>query len=153
MKIVDIAKFKRNQWLKLGGKLVTQIILDADKGISQDGDGIVRDFPKYTKEYALKKKAGKAGPKGVSNNRQTSPPNLRLTGTMLNSLKVKGASSNSVTLNYRDGAKFEGNAKNKRNVYGLNDKNQKVVSDYFDNIIGRNIIKFNKKDIIIDLQT
>ena len=152
MKIFDVPKFQRNQWLKVGGKLVTRIIKDTGKGISQDGRGDTKDFPPYSKKYELRKKAGKATPKGVSANKTTSPPNLRLTGVMLNSLKVKSATNESVTLNYRDGVKFEGNAKNKRNVYGLNDKNVKFVRDFFAKEIDQRIIKFNKKKIIIDLK-
>ena len=174
MKIFDVPKFQRNQWLKVGGKLVTRIIKDTGKGISQDGDGFTKDFPPYSKKgadvgfrrigkgdkrrtvfidsYFNKKKKGRATPKGVQANKQVSPPNLRLTGVMLNSLKVKSATNESVTLNYRDGVKFEGNAKNKRNVYGLNDKNIKFVRDFFAKEIDQRIIKFNKKKIIIDLK-
>ena len=86
MKSKDLVKFKKSQWLKLGGKLATRIVEDADKGISQDGDG--DKFPAYSTDYSLKKRIGKATPKGVSASKQTNPPNLRLTGTMLNSLKA-----------------------------------------------------------------
>jgi hypothetical protein len=152
MKTKDILPFEVKQWLILGGKLVTRILEDTDRGISQDGNGT--KFPPYSSEYAQKKAIGKAGPKGVSNNRQTSPPNLRLTGAMLNSLKAQKPTSSSVELNYREGKKFEGNAKGKkrRNVYGLNNKNEEFVKDFFDKEIDDRIIKFSKKDIIIDLK-
>ena len=113
MKPKDIMPFEKRKWLELGGKLVTRILEDTEKGISQDGAGT--KFPKYSKSYAEKKKIGKAGPKGPSKNKQTSPPNLRLTGVMLNSLKAQKPTSSSVELNYREGLKFEGNAKRKRN--------------------------------------
>ena len=151
MKAEDIVKQKAKDWLILGGKLVTKILEDTDKGISQDGDGTVKDFPRYTTDYALKKVKGIKTKKGVAKSRQVSPPNLKLTGIMLNSLKAQRATSNSVELNYRDGLKFEGNAKNGRNVYGLNDKNEAFVKQYFEDIIDDRIIKFSKKDIIIDL--
>ena len=173
MKADDIAKQKAKDWLILGGKLVTRILKDTDKGISQDGDGFTKDFPPYSKKgadvwfrrigkgdkrrtvfidsYLNKKKKGRATPKGVQANKQVSPPNLRLTGVLLNSLKAQSATSNSVELNYRDGLKFEGNAKNGRNVYGLNDKNETFVKEYFEKIIDDRIVKFSKKDIIIDL--
>jgi hypothetical protein len=148
-KAKDITTFKRNQWLILGGKLVTRILQDTDKGISQDGNG--KPFKKYSDQYKIVKKQGRATRKGVQANKQISPPNLRLTGVMLNSLKAQKPTDESVELNYRDGLKFEGNAKKGRNVYGLNDKNEQFVRDYFRKIIDDRIVKFSKKDIIIDL--
>ena len=152
MKPKDVMPFKKKKWLELGGKLVTRILEDTDKGISQDGAGT--KFPDYSKEYAELKKAGKAGPKGVSNNRQIKPPNLRLTGVMLNSLKAQKPTDSSVELNYRDGLKFEGNAKGKkrRNVYGLNDKNQKFVQKFFRDEIDDRILKFSRKKIEFELK-
>jgi hypothetical protein len=70
---------------------------------------------------------------------------------MLNSLKAQKPTDESVELNYRDGLKFEGNAKRGRNVYGLNDKNEQFARDYFRKIIDDRIVKFSKKDIIINL--
>ena len=126
MKLKDIAKVKKEKWAKLGGKLVTRIIEDAGKGISQDGDG--DKFPPYrSKKYKELKKAGKLV-KGVGISRQVNPPDLRLTGTMLGSLKVQRATTESVEINYRDGEKVIGHSKKrgnkpKRNIYGLNNKN------------------------------
>ena len=150
MKTKDVMPFDVQGWLILGGKLGTRILQDTDKGISQDGAGT--KFPKYSDEYETKKKAGKAGPKGVSNNRQTSPPNLKLTGVMLNSLKAQKPTSSSVELNYRDGLKFEGNAKRKRNIYGLSDKNFEFVKEFFRDELDNRIIKFNKKKIKFDIK-
>jgi len=177
MKSKDLVKFKKSQWLKLGGKLATRIVEDADKGISQDGDG--DKFPPYSKRnagvgwrtiktkkgnrsifidsYFNLKKNGKATPKGVSASKQTNPPNLRLTGTMLNSLKVQKATTESVEINYRDGEKVLGHSKKrgnkpKRNIYGLNNKNLQFVQDFINENINDNIRKFNKKDIIIDVK-
>ena len=48
-----VLQHKRSEWLKLGGKLVTRIIEDADKGISQDFDGKL--FPFYKDTYAIKR--------------------------------------------------------------------------------------------------
>ncbi len=151
MKPKDVMPFNKRKWLELGGKLVTRILEDTEKGISQDGAGT--KFPNYSKSYADKKKIGKAGPKGDSNNKQVSPPNLRLTGTMMNSLKAQKPTNSSVELNYRDGLKFEGNAKGKkrRNVYGLNNKNEDFVQEFFRDEIDDRIFRFNKKDIVIDL--
>ncbi len=173
MKTKDVMPFDVQGWLILGGKLVTRILQDTDKGISQDPSG--KKFPRYKASYAVKKakefknyqvsyktRSGKAvnfiakkRPKrlrGLSLNKQVNPPNLRLTGVMLNSLKAQKPTSSSVELNYRDGLKFEGNAKRKRNVYGLNDNNFEFVKEFFRDELDDRIIKFSRKDIVIDLK-
>jgi len=149
VKFRDLLQTKKTQWLVLGGKLVTKILQDTVKGISQDGSGKSRDFPEYSFKYAKRKSQGKATAKGKAKSRQTSPPDLRLTGKMLNSIKAQRATNISVELNYREAKKVEDNAKMGRNIFGLNDKNEDFVQDYFDKIIDERIIKFAKKDIII----
>ena len=149
VKFRDLLQTKKTQWLVLGGKLVTKILQDTVKGISQDGSGKSRDFPEYSFKYALRKSQGKATAKGKAESRQISPPDLRLTGKMLNSIKAQRATNISVELNYRQAKKVEDNAKMGRNIFGLNDKNEDFVQDYFDKIIDERIIKFAKKDIII----
>ena len=151
VKFSDLLKTEKNQWLILGGQLVTKILQDTVKGISQDGSGKSKDFPEYSFEYAQRKAQGKATAKGKAKSRQTSPPDLRLTGKMLNSIKAQRATNISVEINYRQAKKVEDNAKLKRNIYGLNDKNEKFAHDYFDNIIDKRVIKFAKKDIAIKL--
>ena len=151
VKFSDLLKTEKNQWLILGGQLVTKILQDTVKGISQDGSGKSKDFPEYSFEYAQRKAQGKATAKGKAKSRQTSPPDLRLTGKMLNSIKAQRATNISVEINYRQAKKVEDNAKLKRNIYGLNDKNEKFAQDYFDNIIDKRVIKFAKKDITIKL--
>ena len=149
VKFRDLLQTKKTQWLVLGGKLVTKILQDTVKGISQDGSDKSRDFPEYSFEYAKRKSQGKAVAKGKGKFRQTSPPDLRATGKMLNSIKAQRATNISVELNYRQAKKVEDNAKMGRNIFGLNDKNEDFVQDYFDKIIDERIIKFAKKDIII----
>ena len=176
MKAKDIAKIKKGKWAELGGKLITRIVEDADKGISQDGNG--EKFPPYSKKNAgvgwktIKTKKGnrsvfidsyfnlkKEGKlvKGVGVSRQTNPPNLRLTGEMLNSLKVQKATTESVEINYRSGLKVIGHSekrgnKPKRNIYGLNKKNEQFVKDFIEEEIDDRIVKFHKKKIIIDIK-
>ena len=149
VKFRDLLQTKKTQWLVLGGKLVTKILQDTVKGISQDGSGKNADFRKYSSQYAKIKSQGKATAKGKAASRQTSPPDLRLTGKMLNSIKAQRATNISVELNYRQAKKVEDNAKMGRNIFGLNDKNEDFVQDYFEKIIDERIIKFAKKDIII----
>tara|TARA_R110002020_G_C15823905_1_gene733429 strand:- start:11 stop:487 length:477 start_codon:yes stop_codon:yes gene_type:complete len=156
MKIFNLVKTEAKDWKILGGKLATRIVKDTDKGISQDGKG--EKFKAYKPSYALKKSTGKAGKKGVSTDRQTSPPNLRLTGKMLDSIKAQNATKTSVEILYADGLKVMGNAnppnksrKPRRNIYGLNEDNQQFVEDYLENKIENNILRFIAKDIEIDL--
>ena len=151
VKFSDLLKTEKNQWLILGGQLVTKILQDTVKGISQDGSGKSKDFPEYSFEYAQRKAQGKATAKGKAKSRQTSPPDLRLTGKMLNSIKAQRATNISVEINYRQAKKVEDNAKLKRNIYGLNEKNEKFAQDYFDNIIDKRVIKFAKIDITLKL--
>jgi|TARA_R110001592_G_scaffold78940_2_gene236393 hypothetical protein len=142
-----ILKRKKEEWLKLGGKLVTRIIEDAEKGISQEPEG--SSFPAYTESYAIKKAAGKV--LSVGADRQVSPPNLRLTGAMLGSISPQKATRDSVELIYREAEKVEGNAKKKRNVYGLNDKNWEFARGYINDIIENKITKFNRKKVVIEI--
>ena len=148
---------RRSDWLKLGGKLVTRIVEDSDSGISQDPDG--RAFEKYSIDYRILKKAGKATPKGVSSSRQVSPPNLRASGEMLNSIKAQKATTDSVEIVYRSGLKVLGNAnpphqtnKPRRNVYGLNDKNWEFARDFINDEIDQRILKFNLKKVFFDIK-
>ena len=150
---------RRSDWLKLGGKLVTRIVEDSDSGISQDGSGSSRDFEAYSYDYAIKKKAGKDTPKGVSSSRQVSPPNLRASGEMLNSIKAQKATTDSVEIIYRSGLKVLGNAnppqqtnKPRRNIYGLNDKNWEFARDFIDDEIDQKILKFNLKKVFFDIK-
>ena len=153
----DIATIKKGKWLELGGMLATRIVLDADNGISQDGAG--KKFPPYSSNYSKLKASGKASKKGVSSDRQVSPPNLRLTSTMLNSIKAQRATKESVEINYRDGLKVLGNAnppkklkKPRRNIYGLNDKNWEFAGDFIADEIDLNIFKFSRKSIIMNVK-
>ena len=156
VKIFNIVKTGVSDWKILGGKLATRIVKDADKGISQDGND--EKFKAYNENYAIKKSIGKAGKKGVSVDRQVNPPNLRLTGKMLDSIKAQNATKVSVEILYADGEKVMGNAKPssksgkpRRNIYGLNNSNQKFVEDYLSKKIENNIFRFIAKDIEIDL--
>ena len=95
--------------------------------------------------------------KGVGISRQVNPPDLRLTGEMLNSLKVQKATTESVEVNYRSGLKVIGHSKKrgnkpKRNIYGLNKKNEQFVRDFIEEEIDERIIKFYKKRIIFDIK-
>ena len=176
MKPSDLVKI--TGWRTLGGKLATRIVKDSDKGISQDGDGV--KFPPYSKRnsnvgwrriktkkgfrsvfidsYYNLKAAGKASPKAVAPSRQVSPPNLRLTGEMLNSIYATNPTKQSVDIVFRSGLKVLGNAnppkrlkKPRRNIYGLNNGNQEFVQDFVDDKIDKNIKIFSRKTIKFEI--
>ena len=93
----------------------------------------------------------------MSKDRQVSPPNLRLTGKMLDSIKAQRPTKTSVEILFADGEKVIGHSKKrgnkpKRNIYGLNDKNQQFVEDYLAQKLENNILRFVAKDIKIDLE-
>tara|TARA_R100000231_G_scaffold62356_1_gene50677 strand:- start:1036 stop:1521 length:486 start_codon:yes stop_codon:yes gene_type:complete len=158
MKLKNVIKTNPKDWLILGGKIATRIVLDADNGISQDGNG--KKFAKYKTNYAIAKKTGKVNLprelKGTGTDRQVSPPNLRLTGTMLDSIKAQNATKTSVDILYADGLKVVGHSKRrgnrpKRNIYGLNQKNKNFIAEYFSKKFENNISKYVAKDIEIKL--
>lgn len=167
MRAQDIVKFPKSLWAKVGGKTATNIVKDADKG-----KGYKKDFPAYkthepfwfakklangktiriyAEDYPTRKAAGKAGPKGVSTNRQTSPPNLRLTGTMLNSISAQRPKETGVDIVYRDGIKVEHNAKMGRDIYGISDKNTEKITDELSDFIGKQIGKYAKDSITVTI--
>jgi len=155
VKIHEIMEMSVKDWAHLGGKLATAIVKDADKGISQDGKG--DKFLAYKPSYA-KAKAKGAGLKGVSVSRQVSPPNLRLTGTMLDSIKAQKPTKESVEILFADGLKVMGNAKPparlkkpRRNIYGLNEKNEKKIQEFIESKYDTKIKRFIAEIIEFDI--
>lgn len=146
MRAQDIVKFPKSLWAKVGGKAATKVVKDADKG-----KGFEKNFKAYTSDYAKRKAAGKAGPKGVSTSRQTSPPNLRLTGTMLNSISAQSPKETGVDIVYRDGIKVEYNAKMGRDIYGISKDNEKRIVGELSDFIGEQIGKYARDSINITI--
>ena len=147
MKAQDIVEIPVNIWKKVGGRAATKIVKNADKGLDKDG----KRFKKYTSDYAEAKAAGKAAPKGVSASRQTSPPNLRLTSMMLNSISAQKPTKNGVDIVFRDGLKIEGNAKRGRDIYGLSPDNQVQIDKTLSEHIEKNIKEYARKSIEIKI--
>ena len=155
MRLHKIMEMQSKDWLHLGGKLAKAIVEDSDNGISQDGKG--EKFKAYKPSYAKKKLMG-AGPKGISVSRQISPPNLRLTGTMLDSIKAQNPTRESVEILFADGLKVMGNAKPpsrlkkpRRNIYGLNEKNTQSIQDFIESKYNSKIKKFVAEIIEFDI--
>ena len=111
MKANEIVNLPRSLWAKVGGKAATKIVKDSDKGFGTK-DGKRYKFDSYTAKYYALKEKGKAGAKGVSKSRQVNPPNLRLTGIMLNSISAQKPTNVGVDIVFRDGLKVKGNADN-----------------------------------------
>ena len=151
MKAQDILNLPRSVWKKVGGKAATKIVKDSDKGFGTNESGKRYKFKGYTAEYASKKAAGKAGPKGVSTSKQTTPPNLRLTGTMLNSISAQKATNVGVDIVFRDGLKVKGNADRGRNIFGVNDQNEDEIVKNLSDFIGKNVKKYARKPINITI--
>ena len=152
MKAQDILNLPRSVWAKIGGKAATKIVNDSDKGYgTREGTNKRYKFKAYTTQYASRKSAGKAGPKGVGTVKQTSPPNLRLTGTMLGSISAQKPTNIGVDIVFRDGLKVKGNADNGRNIFGLNSENENQILKNLSNVVGKNVNKYAKKPINITI--
>ena len=154
MKAQDILNLPRSVWAKIGGRAATKIVKDSDKGYgTREGTNkrySFRTVP-YTTQYASRKSAGKAASKGVSTSKQTSPPKLRLTGTMLNSISAQKPTNIGVDIVFRDGLKVKGNADNGRNIFGLNSENEDQILKNLSNVVGKNVNKYAKKPINITI--
>tara|TARA_X000001382_G_scaffold4670_2_gene4196 strand:+ start:1808 stop:2269 length:462 start_codon:yes stop_codon:yes gene_type:complete len=152
MKAQNILTIPRKIWATIGGKTVTRIVKDSDKGFgTNENTGKRYKFSGYTSSYSTKKSEGKAGAKGVSKSRQINPPNLRLTGTMLNSIKAQKATNIGVDIIYRDGLKVKGNADNGRNIFGVNDVNENKIVKELSDYINRNVEKYANKTVNIKI--
>ena len=149
MKAEDMLQLPRSVWKRVGGKAATKIVKDSDKGYGTDDAGKRYKFKSYTAEYASKKAAGKAGPKGVSTSKQTSPPNLRLGGTMLGSISAQKPTNVGVDIVFREGLKVKGNADRGRNIFGINDQNENEIVKNLSDFIGKNVKKYARKPINI----
>ena len=152
MKAQDILNLPRSVWAKIGGKAATKIVKDSDKGYgTREGTNKRYKFKAYTTQYASRKSAGKAGPKGVGTGKQTSPPNLRLTGTMLGSISAQKPTNIGVDIVFRDGLKVKGNADNGRNIFGVNSENEDQILKNLSDVVGKNVNKYAKKPINITI--
>ena len=142
MKAENILKLPRTLWAKIGGKAATKIVKDSDKGFgTTEGTNkrySFRTVP-YTTQYASKKSAGKAGAKGVSTSKQTSPPNLQKPTNV------------GVDIMFRDGLKVKGNADRGRNIFGINEQNEKEIIKVISDYVGKNITKYASKPINISV--
>ena len=151
MRAPQILDIPASLWKKIGGQTATRIVKGSDAGFGIDASGKKKKHKPYSTKYKILKTAGKAAPKGVSASRQVSPPNLRLTGVMLNSISAQNATKNGVEIIFRDGLKVEGNAKRGRDIYGISDTNENILLNDLSKHIKKNLNKYVKKSIEIKI--
>ncbi|MFQ6610706.1 MAG: hypothetical protein ACE5D7_07900 [Fidelibacterota bacterium] len=165
MNLADTVKIKPFTWRIIGEKTVTRIVKDSMRGIGQDGE----KFKKYSKNYAKAKGSGfknyqvrfvtHAGKnvkfiagkpsrlKGVSVDRQTNPPNLRLTGEMHGSLSAQKPTPYGVTIQYGQGEKVTWNKDSGRDIFGVRDKNLDLATKDLGKELDKNIQKYVSTEI------
>ena len=147
MKITKILDMPVSIWKRVGGRATTNIVRGADAGKDKNDD----NFKGYTAEYSERKKRGKASPKGVSVSRQVSPPNLRLTSVMLNSIKAHKPTRTGVEIDFRDAMKVMGNAKEGRDIFGISPSNSNDITEIISEHLGKNISKYAKIPITVKI--
>ena len=70
---------------------------------------------------------------------------------MLNSISAQKPTNIGVDIVFRDGLKVKGNADNGRNIFGINNQNEKEIIKNLSDYIGKNIKKYAKKPINITI--
>lgn len=147
MKATDVAVFTKRFMDRTAEIMSGRIVLDADDGKFQNN----KKRLKYkSAEYKLRKKAGKAGKKGVSTDTQTNFVNMRLTGDTLNRIKGVGT-KNGFAITYDNGEIVEGNAKRGYDLYGLSNKNMSFLATHLENEIERKVRLYEAQDQTLNI--
>ena len=139
MKLSDTRPF----WRKAGALVHDLVIARTGKGIDYNG----KKFPEYSDEYAELKRGGfqtKKGDrykqyKGVALSRQVSPPDFRLTGKTMRSLRILAQTQYGVAVGWqgREANIVSANdtRKKARKVGGLSPDDMKFLINELDNTI------------------
>jgi len=125
-----IVKFDREFFNELGKKTVLQhrTVVQAD-GINARTN---KPFVQYTTDYKTRKSQGKAAKKGQSQrSNQINPPNLTLTGEMMDSFKFIKASNSGFTYGITNARQAQKLVGNQTGHYGKNTNTRKkrIISD------------------------
>ena len=147
MKAQDLAVFTKGFMDETAEIMAGRIVLDADDGKFQNNK---KKLKYKSAEYKLRKKASKAGKKGVPTDTETSFVNMRLTGDTLNRIKGIGT-KNGFAITYANGEIVEGNAKRGYDLYGLSNKNMSYLATHLENEIERKILIYEAQDETINL--
>ena len=70
---------------------------------------------------------------------------------MLGSISAQKPTNVGVDIVFREGLKVKGNADNDRNIFGINDQNQKEIIKNISDFIGKNVKKYASKPINISI--
>ena len=70
---------------------------------------------------------------------------------MLGSISAQKPTNVGVDIVFRDGLKVKGNADNGRNIFGINDQNQKEIIKNISDYVGKNVKKYASKQINITI--
>ena len=68
---------------------------------------------------------------------------------MLNSISAQKPTNVGVDIVFRDGLKVKGNADMGRNIFGINQQNEKEIVKNLSDYIGKNVKKYARKPINI----
>jgi len=147
MKAQDLAVFTKGFMDETAEIMAGRIVLDADDGKFQNNK---KKLKYKSAEYKLRKKASKAGKKGVPTDTETSFVNMRLTSDTLNRIKGIGT-KNGFAITYANGEIVEGNAKRGYDLYGLSNKNMSYLATHLENEIERKILIYEAQDETINL--
>lgn len=163
-KVADTLKLTKKFWADVGNKIAVWVQRDTSKGIFQnDTQGLHYLSSQYTdyksRGFAAKSRPGKIKPYyAVSTDRTTSFVNMMVTGELMKSLKVKDSTELGVTMKYGHGGKYglnlnkiEGNRIYGREVMGLNTENQKKVKAEIEKAVDKNLRRWAKEEIKINV--
>jgi|TARA_Y100000356_G_C11165870_1_gene238590 hypothetical protein len=147
MKATEVAVFTKRFMDRTAEIMAGRIVLDADDGKFQNNK---RRLKYKSAEYKIRKKAGKAGGKGVSTDRNINFVNMRLTGDTLNRIKGVGT-KNGFAITYDNGEIVQGNADRGYDLYGLSNKNMSFLATHLENEIERKIRLFEAQDQTLNI--
>jgi len=97
LKLADIPRLTPDWWKYLGESVCNQIRNRVQK---KHQNVFQSSFQKYSKNYAKKKSAGKAKPKGYSQQSYSATPDMTLSGKMMHDLQVRAIQPDSVTIGW-----------------------------------------------------
>ncbi len=131
-----VFKLDRKTWKKVNAAAITIIKVRTAKGIDRTG----RRFPPYSPKYVKLKGRGHTrlsdGKKyksmsGKSTSRKTNPPNFRLTGETLNSLRELGVTRKRGIIGWQGETAVRVSAHEERGKYrigGVSEKDMKILT-------------------------
>jgi hypothetical protein len=129
MNLDKLLEFHKGLWRKLGQQAIDTIKIRTQKGIDREG----YRFEPYSESYADRKASGfkddlygrPENLRGLSLDRQVTPPNFRLRGFTMGDLKIRAVATDAVTIGWQGEFAEIVNAHEQRGKYrvaGVTDK-------------------------------